>query len=127
MKTILVDAVHTFIHKIDGLNMEMFDLLESYWNRKIVLSWANEQQIIKFRLDKLPYEMFTMKHDPEKSDPLYYSSMLDHYWLQSQQTLYVEHNADAVRSAESVWIITLHYTIDSTDILKVRKFIDMNK
>ena len=30
----------------------------------------------KFGLDKMPYEVFTLKHNPEKTDPRYYETML---------------------------------------------------
>ena len=38
MKTILVDAVHTFVIKGEGVFEEMHALLEEYKNRKIILT-----------------------------------------------------------------------------------------
>ena len=43
MKTILVDARNTFILK-DGINQEMKTLLDTYPNRKIILTNANEEE-----------------------------------------------------------------------------------
>ena len=41
MKTILVDAVNTFVIKGDGIFKEMSELLEQYPNRKIILTNAD--------------------------------------------------------------------------------------
>ncbi len=69
MKTILVDAVDTFVIEGEGIFREMHDLLETFPNRKIILTGANDEQFKEFGLDKMPYEVFTLKHNPEKTDP----------------------------------------------------------
>ena len=85
MKTILVDAVYCFvIEKEDGsfeLFEKMHELLESYENKKIVLTGADDEQFIKFNLKSVPYEVFTMKHNPEKTDPKYFEILLEKYGL----------------------------------------------
>ena len=50
----------------------------------------------------LPYELFTLEHHPNKTDPQYYITLLEHYHLTADDVLYFEHNKDAVMSAESV-------------------------
>ena len=73
MKTILVDAVDTFVIESKGtfkIFKPMHDLLENFPNKKIILSGANDEQFKKFGLDKMPYEVFTLKHNPEKTDPI---------------------------------------------------------
>jgi len=71
MKTILVDAVDCFvIEKEDGtfhIFKEIQDLLENFPNKKIILTGANDEQSKKFGLDKMPWEVFTLKHNPEKN------------------------------------------------------------
>ena len=107
MKTILVDAAFCFtIEKEDKFEIfqDMYDLLETYQNKKIVLSGANDEQIIKFGLDNIPYELFTLKHNPEKTDPKYYEILLEKYSLNKNDVIYFEHNIDAVKSAESIGI-----------------------
>jgi len=44
MKTILVDAVQVFIIKGEGIFKEMYDLLETFPNKKIILTGANDEQ-----------------------------------------------------------------------------------
>ena len=81
MKTILVDAIDAFVIENEGgfkIFKEMHDLLETFPNRKIILTGANDEQFKKFGLDKMPYEVFTLKHNPEKTDPKYYKIMLEH-------------------------------------------------
>jgi len=126
MKTILVDAIYTFVIKGEGIFQEMYKILEQYPNRKIVLTSANDEQIEKFELNDMPYEFFTLKHDPEKTDPEYYKRMLKNFNLEAKDVIYFEHNKDALKSAESVGINTFHYDKDKRDLIELKKFIDEN-
>jgi len=81
-------------------------------------------QIEKFGLNKMPYEVFTLKHDPEKTDSKYYEMMLKHFSLDAKDVTYFEHNEDAVKSAQSVGINTFHYDKNAKDIDALKKFID---
>src|SRR3989339_1200549 len=109
MKTILIDAVDAFVVETEGtfkIFEEMHDLLETFSNRKIILTGANDEQFKKFGLDKMPYEVFTLKHNPEKTDSKYYETMLKNFDLKSDDVVYFEHNPEAVKSAQSVGIKT---------------------
>src|SRR5689334_8323537 len=106
MKTILVDAVDTFVTEGKGIYEPMFELLETYPNRKIILTNANDEQMIPFSLVNLPYELFTLKHNPDKVDPVYFQKMLENYNLTKDDVVYFEHNPKAVESAESVGILS---------------------
>jgi hypothetical protein len=48
MKTILVDAVHAFVIKDEGIFQPMYTLLETYLNPKIILTNANDEQMKTF-------------------------------------------------------------------------------
>ena len=88
MKTILVDAVYAFVDKTDRgfeINMPLKKMLDEYPNNKIILTGANDEQIKHFGLDNMPYEVFTLKHDPEKSNPAYYETMLKHFNLKKEE------------------------------------------
>lgn len=125
MKTILVDAVNTFV--VGGKIFEpLHDLLETYPNRKIVLTNANDEQLIQFGLQNLPYELFTLKHSPDKIDPEYFNKMLTHFKLKSHDVVYFEHNPEAVKSAESVGIITFHYDHIKQDLDALQNFLNEN-
>jgi HAD superfamily hydrolase (TIGR01509 family) len=125
-KIILVDAVNAFISKDGVIFDEMHKILKEYPNRKIILTGANDEQYKKFGLDKMPYEVFTLKHNPEKSDPNYYKTMLDHFGLAPENVVYFEHNEDAVKSAQSKGINTYYYDKDKKDLAGLKKFIDEN-
>lgn len=126
MKTILVDAVYCFVIEQDGqfaIFEEMQKLLDSFSNRKIILTGANDEQFKKFGLDGMPYEVFTLKHNPEKSDPKYYQTLLEKYELNKDDAIYFEHDENAVKSAQSVGIKTYHYHDDKKDLVALKKFL----
>ncbi len=129
MKTILVDAVDAFVIEMDGtfkIFQEMHDLLETFPNKKIILTGANDEQFKKFGLDKMPYEVFTLKHNPEKTDPRYYEKMLEHFGLSIDNVIYFEHNPEAVKSAQSVGIKTYYYDNDKKDLEALKGFLSAN-
>lgn len=72
----------------------------------------------------MPYEIFTFKHSPEKTEPKYYEIMFEHFKIDVRDVIYFEHNKDAVKSAQSVGINTFHYDKDTKDIVALKKFID---
>jgi len=126
MKTILVDAINCFVIEGEAMFREMYELLEKFPNQKIILTGADDKQFIEFGLDKMPYKVFTLKHDPDKSDPSYYKIMLDHFSLGKEDVIYFEHNLTAAKSAESVGIKTYHYDQYNKDLKDLKSFIDTN-
>ncbi len=126
MKIILVDAINTLIIPGEGIYMPLYNLLEKYPHRKIILTGANDKEILDYSLDKAPYELFTLKHNPEKSDPNYYKILMDTLDLKVKNLIYIEHNIDAVHSAESLKIDVFHYDKDLKDIKKLKFYLDNN-
>ncbi len=126
MKTILVDAINGIILKDGTLFQEMYEMLEEFPSRKIVLTSANDEQSKQYNLHKIPYEIFTLKHDPEKSDSKYFKIMLNHYSLKSIDVIYFEHNPEAVKCAEKVGIKTYSYDPIEKDLNSLRIFITSN-
>lgn len=129
MKTILVDAVDGFVIETkNGFQIfkEMHDLLETFPNRKIILTGANDEQYRKFGLDKMPYDVFTLKHNPEKTDPKYFETMLQHLGLSKGEVVYFEHNPDAVKSAKSVGIKSYYYDPEKKDLVTLKSFLTEN-
>jgi|SRR3989344_2590640 len=125
-KTILVDAVDCFVSDKGEIYKEMYELLETYPNRKIILTGANDEQFKKFGLDKMPYEVFTLKHNPEKTDPSYYERMLEHFSLTKEEVVYFEHNPEAVKSAKSTGINSYFFDCDKKDLNALKEFLDRN-
>ncbi len=130
MKTILVDAVYTFIPKRDDgsfeISNDMFELLEKYPNPKLVLTNASEEKFEQYKLNNLPYKFFTLKHNPEKTNPEYFSILLNTYNLKPEEVIYFEHNIDAVKSAESVGIKSYFYDEHKKDLEALKNFLDQN-
>jgi HAD superfamily hydrolase (TIGR01509 family) len=124
MKTILVDAVDCIVSPTGEIFKEMHELIETYPNKKIILTGANDEQFKTFGLDKMPYEVFTLKHDPEKTDPLYYTKILEYFNLKVEDVIYFEHNPKAVESAESIGIKTYFYDNDVKDLVGLKGFLN---
>lgn len=126
MKTILVDAIDCFIHEDGTYDPAMYSLLETYENPKLVLTGADDSQFKEFNLAVSPYEVFTLKHSPEKTDPAYYKKLLSSYNLQVKDVIYFEHNPDACKAAQSLGIITYFYDYSNKDYNTLKEFIDNN-
>lgn len=125
MKTILVDAVGTFV--VDGkIDEKLYLLLENYSNKKIILTNANDDQLITFGLVDMPYEVFTLKHNPDKVDPVYFQKMLEHFNLKAVDCIYFEHSPVAVESAKTVGINSFHFDETKRDLESLKKFLDEN-
>lgn len=124
MKTILVDAIDGLVLKDGTIFEEMHTLLETYQNNKIVLTGANDEQFKQFNLDKVPYPVFTLKHDPEKTDPKYFEILLDQHRLTPNDVIFFEHNKEAVETARSVGISTLFYDAEKRDLSELKAFLD---
>ena len=126
MKTILVDAIDGIVLKDGTFFKEMYEMLETFPNNKVVLTGANDEQFRQFHLDDVPYEVFTLKHNPEKTDPEYFRMMLEHYNLTHDDVVFFEHNPAAVKSAERAGIKTYHYDPDKKDIVRLKDFLTAN-
>ena len=129
MKTILVDAVDGFIIEDgDGFKIfkEMEALLETFPNQKIILTGAKDEAFKKYGLDKMPYEVFTLKHNPEKTDPKYFEILLQQFNLTKDDVIYFEHNPEAVKSAESVGIKSYYYDSEKKDLEALKTFLTEN-
>jgi len=130
MKTILVDAVDCFVVEKDdgtfGIYEDMQKMLKDFPNDKIILTGANDEQMKKFGLDNMPYEVFTLKHNPEKTDPEYYKKMLEHFSLEAEDVIYFEHNPEAVESAKSVGIKTHYWDKEKKPLRELNIFLENN-
>ena len=124
MKTILVDAIDGLILKDGTVFEEMHQLLEKYPNPKLVLTGANDEQFKEFNLNRSPYEVFTLKHDPEKTDPKYFEILLNKYNLKPSEVVYFEHNQEAAEVAKQAGIKTMFYDCSKRDLKELKEFLD---
>ncbi|MDL5512739.1 hypothetical protein QSE00_13000 [Arenibacter sp. M-2] len=108
MKTILVDAWNTFVTE-KGMDYDLKKLLDTYPNPKIILTNASKQECISFGIVNMPYQVFSLDHNPNKTDKAYYLKMLNHFKLKPNEVVYFEHHVEAINSATSVGIKTFPY------------------
>lgn len=125
MKTILVDAYKTFV--FDGKVFdEMYQLLEKFPNPKIILTNANDEEIKNLGLVDLPYELYTLKHNPDKTDSEYFRKLLKEKNLRPEDCVYFEHTPEAVESAREVGIKSYYYNDSIKDISSLENFLKEN-
>ena len=127
MKTILVDAVDAFVVETnEGFKIyePLQKMLDDFPNTKIILTGANDEHLKKFGLDKMPYEVFTLKHNPEKTNPEYYKKMLGYFNLKPEDVVYFEHNPEAVKSAQSVGIKTHYWDNEKKPLRELSIFLE---
>lgn len=74
----------------------------------------------------MPYEVFTLKHNPDKTGPKYFRIMLQHFGLRKNDVVYFEHNPDAVKSARSIGIKSYHYDHKKMNLKALKKFLTEN-
>ena len=122
MKTILVDAWNTFV-TLEGISVEMKEMLDTFENRKIIVTNANAEERIKYGIVDMPYEVFSLEHNPNKPDPQYFVKLMEYYNLTPEEIIYFEHNPEAVEAARSLGIIAYNYDKDAKDIKAVEEFI----
>ncbi|MDR0606839.1 MAG: hypothetical protein LBG52_00415 [Candidatus Peribacteria bacterium] len=72
----------------------------------------------------LPYPLFTLNHQPEKTDPQYYKTMLRHFNLTTNDVVYFENDILSVESTKSVGITTYHYDPEMKDLESLKQFLD---
>jgi HAD superfamily hydrolase (TIGR01509 family) len=125
MKTILVDAYKTFV--VDGkIFEEMYTLLDKFPNPKIILTNANDEEIKNLGLVDLPYELYTLKHNPDKTDPEYFRTLLKDKNLKPEDCVYFEHTPEAVESAQTFGIVSYFYDDIQKDLESLQKFLEKN-
>jgi HAD superfamily hydrolase (TIGR01509 family) len=124
-KVILVDAWKALVTK-DGVFQEMREMLDRFENRKIILTNANEEERKEHGIVNMPYEVFSLNHNPDKVDPEYYKKMLEHFSLTPKEVVYFEHSTEAVESARSVGIKTFYYDHKKKDLESVKSFLKEN-
>lgn len=123
-KVLLVDAMGALVYEESGVYEPLQKLIDSYPNRKIVLTMAPDELMEKWGLTKLPFEVHTSRLNPKKSDPAYYKDMLKKFNLEASNTVYFEHSKEAVDSAQSVGIKSYYYDGQAKDIATLKKFLD---
>tara|TARA_B110000211_G_scaffold210117_1_gene247979 strand:+ start:876 stop:1253 length:378 start_codon:yes stop_codon:yes gene_type:complete len=114
MKIILIDAWNTLV-KNKKLDVDLYYLLEKFENRKIILTNANNNELIDYGIVEMPYDVFSLSHEPNKDDSLYFKLLIKKYNLINTNLIYIEHNYEAVQSAMSIGIKTHHYNPKDTN------------
>ena len=102
MKIILVDAWNTLI-KNKKIDSTIYNILEGLKNKKIILTNANDKELVNYGIINMPYEVFSLSHDPNKDNPFYFKLLIEKYSLNIDNLIYIEHNKEiAQRTNEMI-------------------------
>lgn len=104
----------------------MKEMLDTFENRKIIVTNANAEEKVKLGIVDMPYDVFSLEHNPNKPDPEYFVTLLAHYNLKPEEVIYFEHNPEAVESARSIGITAYNYDKDAKDVKAVEDFIKIH-
>jgi FMN phosphatase YigB (HAD superfamily) len=126
MKTILIDAIHTFINSQGEVDEKIFELLEEYSEHKIICTNAGPEKIREYNLDILKYPVFTLSREPAKTDPEYFELLMQEFNLFPSECMYIEHDKDAVISAQSIGIACHHFDSEERDLTLLKRFLNNN-
>ena len=126
MKIILIDAVHTFVSDKGKVDKEVLNVLESYPNRKIIVTNAPYEKFEDYKLYNMPYDVFTLQKTPPKTDPTYFEVLIDKCHSKPRNFVYIEHNKEAVEVAKSLGIKSHHFDKDKRDIKALKQFLNDN-
>ena len=119
---ILVDAWNTLVTE-EGIYNQMLSLLNEYETPKVIVTNANEEEKIKLGIVDMPYPVFSLAHQPNKTDPLYFKKLLSHLSVTPQEVIYFEHHRKACEAAISLGIKT-HWQAIGTHLKDLNAFLD---
>ncbi len=120
-KILAIDAVGLLVDIKGKVNNKIYKLINKFDNKKIVLTNANDVEK-KIFLKNISYRIFTLKHKPEKSNPIYFKKFLSKYKLKPHELIYIEHNFKACKSARKNKIKTYHY---EGNYIKLKQFLKL--
>lgn len=121
----LVWSLHTLVNEDGIINTEVQSILNEFDNTKIIVTNSNDAEIEKLGLNNLNYEIFTLAHEPNKVNPLYFDILLRTYNLLPKNTIYFDSSEEALSAAKSMWITT--YKFDKNkDINVLRNYLKVN-
>lgn len=124
VKYILVDAWNTLVTET-GINTRLVSLLDRFETPKIIVTNANEEEKVKFGIVNMPYPVFSLAHQPNKTDPLYFKKLLSHLSVKAEEVVYFEHHPQACESAISIGIQT-HWQAKGADLQTLEHFLSQH-
>lgn len=126
MKTILVDAIHTFLDINGVADEKMFELLQEFNAPKILCTNAGVEKFSELNLDRMTYPVFTLSGQPRKDKAEYFTMLMEEYGLFPEDCIYFEHDLNAVTAAKKIGITTYHFDSKKRDLDSLKTFLKSN-
>ena len=122
MKTILVDAWNTFV-KNKKIDLRLLKILEKFPCDKIIVTNANLSEQKDLGIINMPYSVFSLSHNPEKTNKLYFDRLCNEQKLKKEELLYIEHNIVSVETAKTFGIKSILF---NENYLEIEEFLNQN-
>ena len=122
MKTILVDAWNTFV-KNKKIDLRLMKILEKFPCDKIIVTNANLSEQKDLGIINMPYSVFSLSHNPEKTNKLYFDILCNEKKLKKEELLYIEHNIVSVETAKTFGIKSILF---NENYLEIEEFLNQN-
>ena len=122
MKTILVDAWNTFV-KNKKIDLRLLKILEKFPCDKIIVTNANLSEQKDLGIINMPYSVFSLSHNPEKTNKLYFDILCNEKKLKKEELLYIEHNIVSVETAKTFGIKSILF---NENYLEIEEFLNQN-
>lgn len=120
--TILVDGMYCLYDKDFKINEELLNLIDNFntWNILTVNGFREKGYKL---VDKSNWAPFSLeKEGIKKEKPEYFKRLLEQYKLNPKDVIYIEHDKNNVKVAESLGIKSFYYKDNSS----TKKFIEEN-
>ena len=121
--TLLIDAINCLVTKQGeelSLNSELFEYLKTLPNKKIVVTNAKNEILIKIKelLKDSDFEVFSLEFDPEKTNPEYYRILKEKLNLDLSKTFYFDHSVDNLESAKQIGFESVQF-LNNNQIINI--------
>ena len=125
IKAILVDAISCLFDEKRKINKKLLEMLLSYNLQLIIVTNVDLKDIINKPIIDIigqNISVFTIKNNPNKTNPQYFKELLREYNLNPNEIIYFDHSKENINSAEKIGINSELYK----NLNQIKKFIDEN-
>ena len=98
-------------------------ILEKFPCDKIIVTNANLSEQKDLGIINMPYSVFSLSHNPEKTNKLYFDILCNEKKLKKEELLYIEHNIVSVETAKTFGIKSILF---NENYLEIEEFLNQN-
>jgi FMN phosphatase YigB (HAD superfamily) len=116
-RTILADGMHTIYDRNFNINKELLEIIDFFDTKKILVVNGFREKGKEVLKNSSITEAFSLEEKQiKKENPEFFEVLLSRFDLKPKDLIYFDHDENNVKSAESVGIISRHYTNNNEEI-----------